>query len=299
MTAPLAAKIDLVLKALTLSRGRLAAELAVNKSMVSRWLSGTVVPSAHNLSQLTLLVAQRVPGFTLLDWDRDLALLAERLGTAAPISAPQSEAMREAAFQQDAPPVFRSFHGARREIARHGAAYEGLWRVTRLASTQPGVFLHDQVMIRRAGLDLRIVWGGAGWRCDGWLLPLMGQLYGMMSDDADDSVLFCLLNGVRMPRVEVVDGLIMSNAKDVTDTPTAQACLLERIADLTADPVADEAAYEEHRNRSAVASDIPDAIRDHLQRDCGPLAAAKGGDMLLRLPLARSLSRGSPAVGWT
>lgn len=39
-------KLDLVLKALSLSRGRLAAQLGVDKSLAGRWASGAVTPSA-------------------------------------------------------------------------------------------------------------------------------------------------------------------------------------------------------------------------------------------------------------
>jgi transcriptional regulator with XRE-family HTH domain len=295
----LAAKIDLVMKALTLSRGRLAAELAVNKSMVSRWLSGTVIPSSHNLSQLTLLVAQRVPGFTLLDWDRDLAALADRLGAgiAAPVHAPAAPPPPPA---EDAMPAFRSMTGARREIARHGAAYEGLWQGVRPACTQPGVVLREHILIQKVGPDLRIVWGGAGWRCEGWLMPILGQLYGMMSDDADDSVQFCILNGNRMPRVDTIDGLILTNAKDTTDTPTAEVCLLERVGDLTGDAEADEARYEALRQRYATTNEISDEVRAHIFPDTGPAAVTAGlGDLLLRLPLPRSKSKGTPAGGWS
>ncbi|MDB5425159.1 MAG: hypothetical protein JWQ29_2575, partial [Phenylobacterium sp.] len=37
-------------------------------------------------------------------------------------------------------------------------------------------------------------------------------------------------------------------------------------------------------------------VRAHLVRDIGPAAAALGGDMLLHMPIARSLARG-PAYG--
>ena len=77
---PFSKKLDLVLKALSMSRGRLAAELGVDKSLVGRWASGTVTPSAHNLENLTRLVAQRRAGFTMLDWDRSLDGLAQVFG---------------------------------------------------------------------------------------------------------------------------------------------------------------------------------------------------------------------------
>ena len=74
------ARLLLVLKALSISRGRLASELAVDKSVISRWLSGGQAPSGENLANLTALVASRRPGFTLLDWEAEPEDLAARLG---------------------------------------------------------------------------------------------------------------------------------------------------------------------------------------------------------------------------
>ena len=54
-------KLDLILKALSMSRGRLAAELGVDKSLVGRWVSGVVHPSALNLENLTRLISGRCP----------------------------------------------------------------------------------------------------------------------------------------------------------------------------------------------------------------------------------------------
>jgi transcriptional regulator with XRE-family HTH domain len=64
---PFSEKLGLVLKALSMSRGQLAAQLGVDKSIVGRWATGAVQPSAHNLSRLTGLVAGRVDGFITLD----------------------------------------------------------------------------------------------------------------------------------------------------------------------------------------------------------------------------------------
>ena len=66
-TGGFTARLELILKALSLTRGRLAAELGVDKSLVGRWVSGAVKPSALNLERLTAFVARRQPGFTLLD----------------------------------------------------------------------------------------------------------------------------------------------------------------------------------------------------------------------------------------
>jgi hypothetical protein len=295
LEAPLAAKLELVLKALNMSRGRLAADLGVDKSLVGRWVSGAYVPSGHNLSRLTALIAERRNGFTLADWDRPLPDLASFFGVDPIVTRPAG-----APLQLNDPALLRlsSAATARRETERRGEAYEGFWQALQPATTQQGALLNSQAWIRREDGLLRICWGGAGWRCSGWLMPVMGQLYGMMADDADDSILFCILNGVSMPRVEAMDGLILVNAKDVTSTPTAGACLLRRIGELSGDMAADEARYEALRAEAGLAEDVPDDIRAHLFRDIGPEMARNGGDMLLRAPVQRSLSRGSPGRGW-
>src|ERR1022692_1923743 len=72
--------LRLVLKLLSMSAAKLASELAVDKSVVSRWLNGSVQPSAHNLSRLSALVAGRLAGFRALDCERTPDSLAEMFG---------------------------------------------------------------------------------------------------------------------------------------------------------------------------------------------------------------------------
>ena len=131
MTDPdFAPKLELVLKALAISRGRLAADLGVDKSLVSRWVSGTNAPSGHNLSNLTALIGTRREGFTGLDWDRDLAGLAALFGGGA----------RGASVAEGTGPAGLALKGlpvARKETAARGRAYEGFWTATRAALAAP------------------------------------------------------------------------------------------------------------------------------------------------------------------
>src|ERR1700754_3873281 len=124
-------KLNLVLKAFSLSRGRLAAELKVDKSLVGRWVAGTVTPSAHNLSALTALVASRKTGFSLLDWDLTLQGLAERLGVEAVV---EKQASGEAEIGLGFPA--RLIETARNETARRGHGFEGIWSAKRVAFTR-------------------------------------------------------------------------------------------------------------------------------------------------------------------
>ena len=83
-TGDFAQKLGVVLKAINLSRGRLAQTVGVDKSVVSRWASGVQVPSDHNLSLLTEAVARHRPGFERRDWDLDAEGFANRLDASMP-----------------------------------------------------------------------------------------------------------------------------------------------------------------------------------------------------------------------
>src|ERR1700750_2872325 len=113
------AKFALALKALSISRGRLAADLEVDKSVVGRWATGAVKPSDHNLSRLTTLIAERVPGFTALDWDRSAAHCAAALG-ANPSFVAGLTATPALPF-----PLLDQIRSA---TGLRGAAYEGFYR---------------------------------------------------------------------------------------------------------------------------------------------------------------------------
>jgi hypothetical protein len=185
---------------------------------------------------------------------------------------------------------------ARNETARRGAAYEGFFTSTRLAFTRPGEFLQDRILIRRRDGILHVRWGNSAYECAGPLLLLANQLHGVLVDESDDSILFCLLNGVNMPQVDVLDGIFMAIAKDGAQTPGAAACLLEREGFLSGDDPVDDARYDALKAQSFLLSEaeVPPHVRAHIVRDIGPNAFAGGGDLMLSAPLARSLSRGSP-----
>ncbi len=74
------AKLDLAMKALSIGRGRLAAELRVDKSVVGRWLSGVNAPTGDNLARLSAAIAARRAGFTTLDWESDLPEFTRAFG---------------------------------------------------------------------------------------------------------------------------------------------------------------------------------------------------------------------------
>lgn len=289
MSEPFAKKLELTLKVLSMSRARLAADLGVDKSVVGRWVSGAVQPSAHNLSLLSSLIGERIAGFTTLDWDRTLPSFAELVGADLETVSGRNPAN---------PMLGLPLVGMDQFIAAtalRGEAYEGFWRSTRPYVMQPGRFIHDHAIVRRdANGLLRIRIGTGGTVVDGWVLPLGSQLYIVAIDVISGAVLFGLFNGVNGARADVVDGLVLAPSQDAGRTPTAHVMIFERIGALTADPEADDKHFLELATLNPVAPDgsVPEVVRQHLTSDFGPAAAALGGDLLLRTPIWKSLARG-------
>jgi transcriptional regulator with XRE-family HTH domain len=280
-----AARLTLVLKALSISRGRLAADVAVDKSLVSRWCSGSVQPSAHNLARLTQVIAARVPGFTMVDWDHDLAALADRFGVAVP--GPAAETTEWFPPQLIAEAVTT--------VEQRGHHYEGLWKTTRLASEMPGSFIHDHVLLRRGANGLLAYRAGVfDVRFAGWAMPLQNQLFAMAYGTVSGTLVFSIFNGVARQRAEVLDGLLMTCMRDAGGTPVAGRILMRRVGDLCGDAAEDDARLEAllAENPLATPDSMPDDIRDHLWSDCGPTAFAAGGEHMMMMNFARSIARG-------
>ena len=290
MSEPFFEKLAFVLKVLSLSRSRLAAEVGVDKSVVGRWVTGAITPSTHNLAQLNTLLARRVPGFTALAWDRDLADLAELLG----VEVKAASALRPQGLRAGLPLPFIDQILATSEL--RGAAYEGFFRSTRPYASNPGRFVHDQCMLRKdeEGV-LRLKMGTGGVIVEGWVLPLNNLLFVIAAEFTSGALVFGLFNGVNTVKADVLDGLVLMPVLDSGRTPTANAMVLERVGDLSDDPAADDARLLELAALDPVApvGSVPEALRDHLVRDIGPAQLALGGDWLLRMPLSRTVSRGA------
>ena len=294
MSESFSTKLSFILKAFSMSRGRLAADMGVDKSVVGRWVTGAVVPSEHNLMLLTAQFAQRTPKFTSLSWERSLAELAELVGedpgvvsTTLPISADRGLPL--AILDQ-----------IRATTALRGAAYQGFFRSTRPYVLQPGRFLHDHGMIRLDEMGLlSLRMGTGGHMAEGWMLPVHNQLFCIAADVTSGALLFGIFNGVATARAEVIDGLTLGSALDGGRTPTASAMIFERIGDLSGDPAADDARFEALAagNPLVPEGEISDHMREHLTGDFGPIQMALGGGLLLQMALSRSLSRGSAFDG--
>lgn len=277
-------KLALALKALSISRGTLAAELGIDKSVVGRWVAGRVHPSSHNLARLSAYIATRVEGFTTLDWERPISTLAPILG-ASPEVALTADTVR-------LPLVSES----RVTTLRRGGAYEGFFRTTRPYAQYPGRFMHDIILIRRGDEgDLRFLLINGGVKVEGVVLLLQNQLFIISAEQTSGAFAFAILNGVNTVQAGVLDGLMMWCSLDAARTPTASAILLERVGQLSDDPEADDALFAKLCAADSLAPEgsLSPEIVSHLTRDVGPSQIPAGGDWLLNLPLSRSLARGA------
>lgn len=280
-------KLTFALKALSTSRGRFAADLGVSKSLVGRWCSGAVRPSALNMERLTRLIASRRPGFTLVDWDREPGELAMFFGLDP--SSFSDGTMEPAPFGLSP----RIVTAARAATASRGGSYEGFWRITRPAVVAPGRFCNDHGVFRRgkSGL-LEFELGNPDLKFVGWALPIEGQLFVIASDTIGHLPSFLIFNGVPMPKTMVMDGIILT-ALNALRVPAAYPVLLQRIGDLSGDDDADEATLAELMRipQFIEPENVPDPVREHLLRDVGPEAMAKGGSHLLTAAMTPTLSR--------
>lgn len=275
-----------------MSRAKLASVLGVDKSLVGRWASGSVKPSDHNLSRITALVAERFPGFTALDWERDLGDFAKQLGidpSVARLDQPLPEV-------QGLPLQFIDL--ARRNTEQRGAAYEGFWRTSRPSVLMPHLIFQDHGIIRvNANGLLEVRMGGAGLFFHGWIMLAEGNLFVIIHDSTGQTPLFLIFRGVPLPRAEVMEGILLMAALNAGRTPAAVPILMERIGDLSGDRAEDDAKCDAliSRQPSVSIDEIPAANRAYLMRDIGPNTAEKGGDMFLLA--GGMLTRGSTSTG--
>ncbi|MDP3853384.1 hypothetical protein [Phenylobacterium sp.] len=280
---PFGAKLELVLKVFSMSRAQLAADLAVDKSVIGRWVSGAVAPATHNMAHLTRYIAGRRPGFTMLDWDRAMPDFADLFGVQPP--GP------DGAGHGIVLPIMGQIKSATETCATD---LECFFQTTRPAEAAPGRFLHDQGMLRLGddGL-LEVRMGIRETVYAGWLFPIRGKLFCIATDAVSGALVFAIFSTPPPGRVQRLDGVSLGIGAGSLPGITAATIMLDRIGDLSGDAEADERRYQERlmQNPLAPEGSIPEDVLAHLSRDFGPAQLAMGGDLLLQIPFHRSLAR--------
>jgi transcriptional regulator with XRE-family HTH domain len=285
MSDHFAERLNLGLKALSMSRGRLASELGVDKSLVGRWASGSVRPSSHNLERLTRFLANKRPGLTLLDWERDMPDFASLFGVEIAPSPAESTSLNLSNQLLDV---------VRNSVDSQIEAYEGFWRTTHASVFEPGRFCQQHGMIRReTGGMLQFELGADNIRYGGSMFPVEGQVFAIASDSVRHVPSFLILNVVPMPRIMLLDGLLIA-ASNSMRVPTAYSIIFERVGDLSGDRISDDAHAADLMARPEFPADqeaVSEIVRNHLLRDIGPAAALAGGDMMLSATLTPRLGQ--------
>lgn len=287
------AKLDLMLKVVSLSRVALAQRMAVDKSLVGRWLAGSVHPSEHNLTRLSTILAHECADFRHADWFEDLPVLAHRHGVEVVSPAQPATAILPA-------PLAAFLEAAGPELAFRGPAYEGFWRTSRPSLLMRDHVFHDYGMIRRAAdgmVEVHIE--GSGLAFGGWLFPAAGNLFVFLFDSTGRTPMSLVFKGVSLPKAQSMEGILLLAALDSDRTPAAMPILIERVGDLTGDSDADLARFHEIITDQALPLDpiAPEEVARRLYRDTGPAAALAGGEMFLSVASAQALSRGETGSG--
>jgi len=216
-------------------------------------------------------VATKRPGFSMLHWDAGAEALLAFMGGMATAAVAQPPTLEMMGLPMPGLDEARAVAGRRQSV------FEGFWRTVRCSLIVPGKLVHDHGLVRRNANGLLEFWlGSSGARFEGWMLPLQGQVFVVLSDSARDTQLYAMLSAVGLPRGEMFDGIILAPALDVARTPTAVPVIVERIGELSGDIEADDARCRELQAQDATAdeSQISPELKAHLLRDVGPLAPA-------------------------
>lgn len=272
-----ARKLDGLMKALSVSRGRLAQESGLDKSLIGRWVAGSVRPSSLNLERVTLALARRSPGFTMLDWDRPLSDFVRQFGGAQPETQTGSTALH---LHHDV------LTPARVQTAQRGDRYAGHYWIYRKSFGRPGWQGKLAVWIQPKDGLLELCEGAPGFEFRGWGLLLSNRLYCTFTDEADEVMAYMITNAARPPRAQVLHAVFLGVSSDGQLTPKAAPAVLVRAQDLAGDPAADAAIYAAMKAHGGFIdpSEVPPKVKTYLDRDFGPRSFAEGGADLITAP---------------
>jgi len=281
-------KLDIALKALDLSRTRLAKLVGVDKSVASRWASGASVPSEPNLRALTEALRRLKPDLSLADWDLALEAFAERVGASLPAPAVAS------------PPdalALRSFAAFRRDIDREAPIYEGFYLTYNRSSSNTGDVTRRALKIWRDGSSLRFLSSNKSplYDVEGELFVWRGKLFFFGEMRRHDGVSLSILNGTTQPTPKYLTGVATGLGSDSLLSPNATVAVLEFQGRFSGDAAHDEKTWaglvglaRELAESGIGANALPQPIAHLLDIKVG--VPGQGGeiDWLLRVPVTRA-----------
>lgn len=276
----LSKKLGFLIKALSLSRVGFASAIGVDKSLVGRWVSGKVTPSENNLARITRFAKNRIPDFSLLDWERehdDFIAFVQRSLNSTAIGA-------NTVFPLLTPNLANQ---AKQASISQSAAYEGIWRTTRPSSDVPGEFLNDISMVQRDENGFLLFTARLeGFEYNGTAVIVNRKLYYFASNDVVGTITMGIINGVLRNRAMVMDGVAITTLLNSASSPAAMCIHMERIDDLSGCKETDDAKFRELANAQKILAPpgtVPNEIAEALH------GAANAPGMLR---IINSLTRG-------
>lgn len=264
-TGRLGERLNLALKTINLSPAALGAAVGVDKSVVSRWLSGKVRPSGHNLTRIAIEIARHRPGFSTLalegpDEEFRRALdLPIPFGTGGLSQVPMADSSA-------LPIPYDLINVSRNEVMRRGDEYYGHYDVHYWSFTQPGRIARLAMMLRPAQGLIEARYGARGFEFRGWALLLQNRLYVQLAEMRHDAMLYMVTNAGQQPRAALISGIILGPS-DGNLMPTASGVILTRAGEIAGLSEADDRAFEARADNDPFAGGdaTPTAIRDLLE----------------------------------
>lgn len=227
-----AGRLRLALKQANISPAALGAAVGVDKSVVSRWLSGRVRPTQHNLTRIAAVLAQGLPGFTVLAFE---APTSEFRALVQPLAAqPQSG--------QGLAIPFAVIESARRETGRRGVEYFGAYLMYYRSFSQPGRIARMAMMLRPADGLIEARYGAEGFTFQGWALLMLNRMYLVLAEERFEAMAFLVLNAGQQPKARFITGILSGPAEGML-VPTASPVALMRQRDLTGNAERDLEAH--------------------------------------------------------
>ncbi|WP_333815970.1 helix-turn-helix domain-containing protein [Tabrizicola sp.] len=268
-----AGRLRLALKQANVSPAALGAAVGVDKSVVSRWISGRVRPTQHNVARIASVLAQSLPGFTVMAFEAPAPTFRALVQPVVPVI--------EGEPGQSLPIPFGLLEAARRETGRRGVEYFGAYLMYYRAFSQPEKIARMALMLRPEDGLIGARYGAEGFAFQGWALLMLNRMYVILAEERFEAMAFLVLNAGQQPKARFITGILSGPAEGLL-VPTASPVVLQRQRDLTEDPEADLAAHLEDCRLDPLIdhAEVPPPVRRVLDQ------ALDGVRPLLQVPFA-------------
>lgn len=277
-------KLRLALGRANLSRAQLAQLTGVDKSVVTRWLSGVLRPADHSLASLSGVLARHIEGFTRVDWDLPAPAFAARLGvTAAPKVKPEGDVASArpgslARFLAQLPRVAPA-----EELPLAAQRFTGLWLLLRCSRGFIDACA-GEIWCGPSGLELRIRDGSTSEGSSGPGFARGVNLWHVsVAPNRDYRPLAMHLTGTVTPAA-ILDGLALYPTGERADIPTATRFIGLRLGpdepDWDRGQIRWMALSEAVLQQTRIGWDemLPPILREALHQPAGPAAMRLTGD---------------------